>query len=187
MKTVVLSHFTKCEILAAKYALSEAPKPLDAFHKIIHRVDTASRGSEDANTDDILTALAKVFALKSPLYVMLNTQDIVQLPKYSPDELLEPSLVERLAMVESQLRELNDSISTNTEKRLRMEGDLTTLTKKAASTPSQSYAETLKTATGEQQKKLAVTLPTASTDHLRKHRMRKVESGTVKQVSWQAP
>ncbi|KAI0211012.1 hypothetical protein LSAT2_004208, partial [Lamellibrachia satsuma] len=142
-------------------------------------MDTASRDSEDTNTDDILTALAKVFALKTPPCVMLNTQDIV--PKYSPDELLELSLVEWLAMVESQLRELNDSISMNTEKRLR---DLTTLTKKAVSTPSQSYAETLKTATGEQQKKLAVKLPPASTNHSRKHRMRKVESGTVKQVSW---
>ncbi|KAI0238796.1 hypothetical protein LSAT2_010457, partial [Lamellibrachia satsuma] len=118
---------------------------------------------------------------------MLNAQDIVRLPKYSPGELLGPSIAERLAAVESQLRQLNDSVSTNTEKRLRMEGDLTTLTKKAASTPSQSYAETLKIGTGEQQKKLAVKLPPASTDHSRKHRMRKVESGTVKRVSWQAP
>ena len=150
-------------------------------------MDTASRGSEDANTDDILTEWAKVFALKTHPCVMLNAQDIVRLPKYSPCEWLGLSIAKRLAVVESQLRQLNDSISRNTEKRLRMEGDLTTLTKKAATIPSQSYAETLKTVTGEQQKKLAVKLPPASTDHSRKHRMRKVESGTVKRVRWQAP
>ena len=76
---------------------------LDALDKIIHRVDTAPRSSEDANTDDILTALVKVFALK------------------------------------------------------------------------------------RKKKKLAVKLPPASTDHSRKHRMRKVESGTVKRVNRQAP
>ena len=86
-------------------------------------------------------------------------------------------------MVESQLRQLSDSVSTNKEKRLCMEGDLTTLTKKTRVHPSQSYAETLKTAIGEQQKKLAVKLPPASTDHSRKHRMRKVEYGTVKRMS----
>ena len=118
---------------------------------------------------------------------MLNAQDIVRLPKYSPGELLEPSITERLAVVESQLRQLSDSVSTNTEKRLCMEGDLYTLTKKAASIPSQSYAETLKTATGEQRKKLAVKLTLASKDHSRTHRMRKVEYGTVKRVSRQAP
>ncbi|KAI0207724.1 hypothetical protein LSAT2_007705 [Lamellibrachia satsuma] len=80
-------------------------------------------------------ALAKVFALKTPLCVMLNAQNIVRLPKYSPSELLEPWLAEPQAVVESQLRQLSDSVSTNTEKRLHVDGDLTTLTKKAASTP----------------------------------------------------
>ncbi|KAI0208450.1 hypothetical protein LSAT2_006877, partial [Lamellibrachia satsuma] len=108
---------------------------------------------------------------------------LVRLPKYSPCELLRPSLAERLAVVESQLRQLSDSVSTNKEIRLRMEGDLTTLTKKSASIPSQSYAETLKTATGGQEKKLAVKLPPTSTDHSRKHRMRKVDYGTVKRMS----
>ena len=173
VKTIVLSHFTKCDILAAKQALWEVYKPLDALDRIIHIMDTSSSGSEDADTDDILTALAKVFALKIPPCVMLNAQDIVRLPKYSPGELLGPSLAERLAVMESQLRQLSDSVSTNTDKRLRMEGDVTTLIKKAATTPSQSYTETLKTATGEQQKKLAVKLPPASTDHSRTHRMEK--------------
>ena len=103
MKTVVLSHFTKCEILAVKHTWWEVYKSLDAFDKIIHRVDTASRGSEDVNTDDILTALAKVFALKTPPCVMLNAKDTVRLPRYSPGELLEPSVAEQLAVVESQL------------------------------------------------------------------------------------
>ncbi|KAI0239977.1 hypothetical protein LSAT2_009314 [Lamellibrachia satsuma] len=52
------------------------------------------------------------------------------------------SIAERLAVVENQLLQLSDSVSTNTEKHLRMEGDLTTLTKKTASTPSQSCVST---------------------------------------------
>lgn len=187
IKTVVLSHFTKCEILAAKHALWDAYKPVDVLDKMIHRVDTTSRSSEDANTDDIVTALMKIYALNCPPCVVLNAQDIVRLPKYSPGELLEPSLVERLAVLESQLRQLSDSVSTNTEKRLRMEGDISTLAKKAASTPSRSYAETLKTSTDKQQKKLTVKLTPASTDQSGKHRKKKVASGTVKRTSRQAP
>ena len=91
-------------------------------------MDIASRDSEDANTGDIVTA-AIVVALKTPPCVMSNAQDIVRLPKYYPADLLEPSLTERLAVVESQLRQLNDSVSTNTEKCLRMKSDLITLTK----------------------------------------------------------
>ena len=105
-----------------KHTMWEAHKPLDALDKIIHIMDTASRGSEDASTDDILTALAKVVALKTPPCVMLNAQDIVRLPKNSPGELLEPSVAERLAVVESQLRQLNDSASTNTQKTSAREG-----------------------------------------------------------------
>ena len=120
VKTVVLSHFTKCEILPSKHALWwEAYKPLVALDKIIHRMDTTYRSSEDANTDDILNALAKVLAVKTPPIVMLNAHDIVRLPRHYPGELLEPSIAERLAVVESQLRQLGDSVSTNTEKRLR--------------------------------------------------------------------
>ena len=46
-------------------------------------MDNASRESEDTNTDEILSALLKVFTLKTPSCMLLNVDYIVRLSKYS--------------------------------------------------------------------------------------------------------
>ena len=75
IEIIVLAQFLKCEILAVKHTLWERHKHVDALDKIIHRVGSASRGSEDANTDDILSALLNFFTLKTPPSVLLNATD----------------------------------------------------------------------------------------------------------------
>ena len=73
------------------------------------------------NPDDILNALLKLQATSDLPPIVLSANDIVRLPKYSPGELLEPSLAERLAVVEGQLFQLNDTVSCNATKRTTIE------------------------------------------------------------------
>ena len=107
IKTVILVNYTKDEILNAKKMLWD--KCQSKLDKLVQRVDTSVRGAECPNADDILNALLKLQATSDLPPIVLSANDIVRLPKYSPGELLEPSLAERLAVVEGQLFQLNDS------------------------------------------------------------------------------
>ena len=89
--------------------------------KLVQRVGTSVTGAECANADDILNALLKLQSTSDLPPIVLCASDIVRLPKYSPGELLEPSLAERLAFVESQLLQLNDTVSCNATKRTLVE------------------------------------------------------------------
>ena len=50
---------------------------MDALDKIIHRVDTASRGSGLENIDDMLFALLNVFTLITFSFVLTNARDML--------------------------------------------------------------------------------------------------------------
>ena len=49
---------------------------MDALDKIIHRVDTTSRGSGLENIHDILFKLLKVFTLRTSSVVLMNARDM---------------------------------------------------------------------------------------------------------------
>ena len=116
IKTVLLVNFTKDEILNAKKMIWETCQ--SKLDKLVQRVDTSVRG---ANADDILNALLKLQSTSDLPSIVLCASDIVRLPKYSPGELLEPSLAARLAVVEGQLLQLNDTVSCNATKRTLVE------------------------------------------------------------------
>ena len=118
-KKVLLVNFTKDEILIAKKMIWETCQ--SKLDKLVQRVDTSVRGAECANADDILKALLKLQSTSDLPPIVLCASDIVRLPKYSPGELLEPSLAERLAVVEGQLLQLNDTASCNATKRTLVE------------------------------------------------------------------
>ena len=107
INTVLLVNFTK-ETCQSK------------LDKLVQRVDTSVRGAECANADDILNALLKLQSTSYIPPIVLCASDIVRLPKYSPGELLEPSLAERLAVVEGQLLQY-DTVSCNATKRTLVE------------------------------------------------------------------
>ena len=100
IKTVLLVNYTKDEILNAKNMLWD--KCQSKLDKLVQRVDTSVRGAECANADDILNALLKLQATSDLPPIVHRTSDIVRLPKYSPGELLERYLAERLAVVRHQ-------------------------------------------------------------------------------------
>ena len=109
-KTVLLANYTKDELSTAKKMIWKASyTKLDRF---VQRVDTSVRGAECANSDDILNAMQKLIAMNDMPHIVLDAKDIARLPKYFPAELLEPSLAERMAVVESQLQQLNDNASS---------------------------------------------------------------------------
>ena len=109
IKKVIVSHFTKEEILKAKSALWDSLKDTGVLDKYIQRVDTSSRGAEDANTDDTINAIIKASNSDDPPTFVMNATEILRLPKYSPGELLEPSILQRLAIVEAQIEQLHTS------------------------------------------------------------------------------
>ena len=57
IKTAVMSHFSKEEIIKAKCLLWDKCDHLNVLDKIVHRLDTSVRCAEDASMDDILTGL----------------------------------------------------------------------------------------------------------------------------------
>ena len=147
IKTVLLVNFTKDEILNAKKMIWETCQ--SKLDKLVQRVDTSVRGAECANADDILNALLKLQSTSDLPPIVLCASDIVRLPKYSPGELLEPSLAERLAVVEGQLLQLNDTVSSNATKRTLVEQKCDQLEKRlqnvaaaSKSRPAQNNAKT---------------------------------------------
>ena len=110
IKTVLLINFTKDEILNAKKMIWETCQ--SKLDRLVQRVDTSVRGAECANADDILNALLQLQSTSDLPPIVLCASAIVRLPKYSTGELLEPSLAERLAVVEGQLLQMTLSRAT---------------------------------------------------------------------------
>lgn len=114
----------------------------------------------------------KAFTLKTCM--LLNAKDMVRLPKYA--------LVERLAVVQSQTTKWQCHLDYDHKPAY---GEWTDHpNQEAASSPSQSYFEVLKTMTDGQQKKQTVKMPHTITKQSRKHRANKDYSGLIEQVSW---
>ena len=122
IKTFLLANYTKCEIAESKKIVLE--KCCAKLDKYVQRVDTVVRGAECSNAEDILNAILRLLALGSMPDFVLDANDIVRLPKYSPGLLLQPSMAERLAFVESHLQQLNDRVSRKSKKELHVSEEL---------------------------------------------------------------
>ena len=131
IKTVLLTHFTKDEIRAAKSLLWGKCHTL--LDKNIQRVDTATRGSEEASADDILAGLHKLYALDTPPIFVVDASDISRLPKYEPGELLEPSMLQRLQTMEAQITQLHQVMDTNVARCIEVDDKVTTVLHKVNS------------------------------------------------------
>ncbi len=151
IKTVVLAHFTKEEILTAKESLWSACKDMNVLDKMVNRVGTPSRDAEEANTEDILAAFAKIYALPASPVITMEAKDVIRLPKFAPGELIEPSVASRLAVVETQLTQLISQMTASDAKQL----ELSERVNKISLTPrekSPSFSEIVKQGTTQHSK-----------------------------------
>ena len=110
-----LLHFTKDEVHQSKVAIWNAAEPLHALEKFIHRQDSATRSGKDAECDDIISAVEKLLALEDPPNFTISAFSLHRIPKHFPGELMEPSVVERLSVLETQFNSLMSSQTETAE------------------------------------------------------------------------
>ncbi len=84
IKTAVLAHFTKEEILTATESLWSAYIDMNVLDKMVNRVGTPSRDTEEVNTEDVLAAFAKIYAKPVSPVITMEAKDVIRLPKYAP-------------------------------------------------------------------------------------------------------
>ena len=119
--------------------------------------------------------MQKLIAMNDMPHIVLDAKDIARLPKYSPGELLEPSLAERMAVVESQLQQLNDNASSNAAKRIMYEQKVDSLEKRDKKpladnqdnrAPCGSVCSTVRSTQAWRNVPLTVRLPSDSKSHI---------------------
>jgi hypothetical protein len=162
IKTVILSHFTKEEIVQAKSLLWGKCSHLNVLDKNVHRVDTATRGAEEPSADDILSGLYKLYTLDKPPTFVVDAADISRLPKYEPGELLEPSMLQRLHTMEAQIQQLHTTLDMNVARCLEVDDKVNNVINKVhSSTYSAVVSQPLVNKVNDQAKQapLTVNLP----------------------------
>jgi len=136
IKSVVVCHFSKEEISSAKETLWSSCCDAFSLDRMVHRVDTVARTAEDANTDDILNTLQKIFNTDRVPSFLMSAEDIVRLPRIHPGELLEASIAERLAVIEAQLKQISSNANRESIQRVTLEGKVDMLSGKINATIS---------------------------------------------------
>ena len=113
IRDVIISQFSKADINSAKSLLWQKCSHIDVMdNSVPNRVDSATRGAEYAETDDIIDNIYKLFTIDTPPSFVVSAADIHRLPRCEPGELLEPSIIQRLTLVEAQLRQLHQNMDS---------------------------------------------------------------------------
>jgi hypothetical protein len=112
VKKAVLGFFTAKQIGDAKHVLWENAS-IDIIGRKVARKNTNIRSEENANVDDIISAVQKLDKDDSvPLFVV-SAYNLANLPRSMPEELNNISLVDRLATLEGKVRRMEETIVRN--------------------------------------------------------------------------
>ncbi len=139
IRDVIISQFSKDEINTAKSLLWDKCGHMDILNTPIHRVDSVMRGAHHAETEDIIDGIYKLYTLDTPPSFVISAIDVHRLPKCEPGELLEPSMLQRLMLVEAQMKQLHHTMDSTVTRCLQTEDRVTGAITNAQSS---SYAST---------------------------------------------
>ena len=110
LKKLMLSFYTPEEILIAKRLLWEVCG--NHLDNLTERKTTDKRTSEDANLNDLLSALIAIDA--NNVTTEFVAKDLLRLPKRAPEELNVTSLLERIVNLEDAVNRSEETLSHHT-------------------------------------------------------------------------
>ncbi len=136
---------SKEEINIAKSCLWEKCGHLDIMDKMVHRMDSASRGAEHAELEDIIDGIQKLFTIDTPPSFIVSACDIHRLPRCQPGELIEPSILQRLLTVEAQMKQLHQSMDSTVTRCIESDDKVSAIATKIQMSPYIGAAQSTKT------------------------------------------
>ncbi len=164
LRSCVLAHFTKEEILTAKESFWSACKDMNVLDKMVNRVGTPSR---EANTEDVVAAFAKIYALPVSPAITMQAKDLIKLPKNTPGELIELSVASCLNVVEVELTQLISQMTVSDAKQVEL-GERMNRISTLPREKSPSFSEILTQGTMQHNKQGESAKPKCETKHHRK-------------------